>query len=71
MLAQKGGHTGLEFCKKDLYNYLNNQGMERIEDIDDFVALSYLQAKADNDPMFFSKTMWPSAYMRDKFFCGI
>lgn len=55
MMAQKGGHESLGFCRKDLYNYLYNEGKARIEGGDSFAALSYLQAKADNDPMFFSK----------------
>jgi hypothetical protein len=55
MLAYKGGHEGLGFCKKDMYNYLSNQERATIEGGDAFATLSYLQAKADNDPMFFSK----------------
>ncbi|XP_058741458.1 protein FAR1-RELATED SEQUENCE 5-like [Vicia villosa] len=55
MLGQKGGHEYLGFIKKDLYNYFSNGAKAKRENGDAFAALSYLQAKADNDPMFFSK----------------
>ncbi|XP_058763969.1 protein FAR1-RELATED SEQUENCE 5-like isoform X2 [Vicia villosa] len=55
MLGQKGGHEDLGFIKKDLYNYFSNGAKAKRENGDAFAALSYLQAKADNDPMFFSK----------------
>ncbi|XP_058726811.1 protein FAR1-RELATED SEQUENCE 5-like [Vicia villosa] len=55
MLGQKGAHEDLGFFKKDLYNYFSNGAKAKRENGDAFAALSYLQAKADNDPMFFSK----------------
>jgi hypothetical protein len=42
MMAQKGGHESLGFCRKDLYNYLYNEGKVRMEGGDSFAALSYL-----------------------------
>ncbi|KAK7323268.1 hypothetical protein VNO77_26733 [Canavalia gladiata] len=55
MVGQKGDHSSLGFCKKDLYNHINRKNRARIEDGDAFAALCYLQAKADNDPMYFLK----------------
>ncbi|CAH9095465.1 unnamed protein product [Cuscuta epithymum] len=55
MLAQKGGYSGLGFSKKDLYNYLDRQKRFKIQDGDARAALSYIQGKADNDPIMFCK----------------
>ncbi|KAK7245219.1 hypothetical protein RIF29_40054 [Crotalaria pallida] len=55
MLAQKGGHQYLGFCKKDLYNHFDRRRRARVEDGDAFAALCYLQAKAANDPTLFAK----------------
>ncbi|VFQ90261.1 unnamed protein product [Cuscuta campestris] len=55
MVAQKGGYDKVGFTKKDLYNYLDTQKHVKIEDGDARAALSYLQGKADNDPMLFCK----------------
>ena len=55
MLGQKGGHADLGFCKKDLYNHIDKQKRTRIQDGDAFVALCYLQVKADNNPLLFVK----------------
>ncbi|KAK7290067.1 hypothetical protein RIF29_04223 [Crotalaria pallida] len=53
MLAQKGGYQGLGWIKKDLYNHFERQKHALIKDGDARAAVSYLQGKADNDPMFF------------------
>ncbi|CAH9094339.1 unnamed protein product [Cuscuta europaea] len=55
IIGQKGGHADVGFCKKDLYNYIDQQKRAKINDGDAFAALSYLQAKADNDSFMFSK----------------
>ncbi|XP_045817796.1 protein FAR1-RELATED SEQUENCE 5-like isoform X4 [Trifolium pratense] len=55
MMAQKGGHEGLGFIKKDLYNYFSNGAKARRENGDAIAALCYFQSKADNEPMFYSK----------------
>nr|KYP70173.1 Protein FAR1-RELATED SEQUENCE 7 [Cajanus cajan] len=53
MLDQTGGHIGLNFNKKDLFNHIERSKRFKIKDGDVVVALSYLQGKADNDPLFF------------------
>ncbi|KAJ1421159.1 Zinc finger, CCHC-type [Sesbania bispinosa] len=50
MLDQKGGYGSLGFCRKDLYNYIERQKLEKIKDGDAHSALCYIQAKANNDP---------------------
>ncbi|CAH9139062.1 unnamed protein product [Cuscuta epithymum] len=55
IIGQKGGHADVGFCKKDLYNYIDQQKRAKINDGDAFAALSYLQAKADSDSFMFSK----------------
>ncbi|XP_057438586.1 protein FAR1-RELATED SEQUENCE 5-like [Lotus japonicus] len=55
MLGQKGGHESLGFTKTDLSNHIAKQKRERIQNGDAAAALSYLEGKADNDPMFFYK----------------
>ncbi|KAJ1422261.1 FAR1 DNA-binding domain [Sesbania bispinosa] len=55
MMGQKGGYEDLGFCKKDLYNYIDNQKRDKIKDGDAYAALCYLQAKADNDLLQFTK----------------
>nr|KYP55022.1 Protein FAR1-RELATED SEQUENCE 5 [Cajanus cajan] len=57
MLDQIGGHMGLNFNKKDLFNHIERSKRSKIKDGDVVVALSYLQGKADNDPLFFSRYM--------------
>lgn len=54
-MVQKGGYGGLGFSKKDLDNYIDQHKRVEIKDMDATVALSYLQGKADNDNMLFSK----------------
>jgi len=62
---------GFRFCKKDLYNYLNNEGRERINGGDAFVALIFfLQAKADNEPMFFTKFTTTDKRHLENLFCS-
>ena len=51
----KGGHDDLSFYKKDLYNHINKQKYAKIQDGDAFATLYYLQAKVDNDSLFFAK----------------
>ncbi|KAJ1417979.1 FAR1-related protein [Sesbania bispinosa] len=55
LLDQKGGYANVGFCKKDLYNYIDEVKRGKIKDGDAMAALSYLQGKADNEPVFFSK----------------
>ncbi|XP_029130118.1 protein FAR1-RELATED SEQUENCE 5-like [Cajanus cajan] len=62
MLDQTGGHTGLNFNKKDLFNHIERSKRFKIKDGDVVVALSYLQGKADNDPLFFSSTYKKNKY---------
>ncbi|KAJ1401715.1 Zinc finger, PMZ-type [Sesbania bispinosa] len=47
IMGQKGGHSDLGFCKKDLYNHIDKENRAKIEDGDAFAALCYLQAKYD------------------------
>ncbi|KAJ1388371.1 FAR1 DNA-binding domain [Sesbania bispinosa] len=46
MLAQKGGYGGLDFCKTDVYNYIDSKSRVQVKDGDAIAALSYL---ADGD----------------------
>ncbi|KAJ1376269.1 FAR1 DNA-binding domain [Sesbania bispinosa] len=55
LLDQKGGYANVGFCKKDLYNYIDEVKRGKIKDGDAMAALSYLQGKADNEPIFFSR----------------
>ncbi|XP_057449724.1 protein FAR1-RELATED SEQUENCE 5-like isoform X2 [Lotus japonicus] len=55
LLAQKGGYAGVGFLKEDLYNYFHRQKRDKIKDGDARISLTYLQGKADNDGMFFSR----------------
>ncbi|XP_020231066.1 protein FAR1-RELATED SEQUENCE 5 [Cajanus cajan] len=57
MMDQKGGHLGIGFNKKDLFNHIERYRHSKIQDGDVLAALSYLQGKADNDPMFYAKYM--------------
>nr|KYP46182.1 Protein FAR-RED IMPAIRED RESPONSE 1 [Cajanus cajan] len=57
MLDQTGGHMGLNFNKKYLFNHIERSKRFKIKDGDVVAALSYLQGKADNDPLFFSRYM--------------
>ncbi|KAJ1432863.1 Zinc finger, PMZ-type [Sesbania bispinosa] len=45
----------LDFAKKDLYNHIDKDKRAKIQDGDAIAALSYLQAKSDNDPIPFTK----------------
>ena len=40
------------FCKKDLYNHLDNKRRISVQDGDAYATLSYLLAKADSDLLF-------------------
>ncbi|KAK7251006.1 hypothetical protein RIF29_33858 [Crotalaria pallida] len=55
MVAQKGGHANVGFVRKDLYNYLDVKKRVQVKDGDARTALSYLEGKANSDPMFYSK----------------
>ncbi|KAJ1430921.1 MULE transposase domain [Sesbania bispinosa] len=55
LVDKKGGYRNVGFSKKDLYNYINMVKRGRIKDKDAVAGLSYLQGKADNNPMFFSR----------------
>lgn len=55
MLAQERGYASVGILKKDLYNYFDQHKHGWIKDEDAHAALSYLQGKADHDPMFYSK----------------
>ncbi|XP_057442710.1 protein FAR1-RELATED SEQUENCE 7-like isoform X2 [Lotus japonicus] len=55
MLGQKGSHEALGFTKKDLFNHIDKEKRIRVGNGDAVAALSYFQAKAEGDPMFFSK----------------
>jgi hypothetical protein len=55
LMGQKGGHEGLGFIKKDLYNFTDHQARVKIQDGDTFATLSYFQGKADTDTSFFSE----------------
>ncbi|KAJ1426056.1 FAR1 DNA-binding domain [Sesbania bispinosa] len=44
IMGQKGGYSDLGFCKKDLYNHIDKENREKIEDGDAFAALCYLQS---------------------------
>ncbi|RZB69562.1 hypothetical protein D0Y65_039072 [Glycine soja] len=50
-----GGHEGLGFHKKYLFNHIERQRRAKIKDEDVLVSLSYLEGKADNDPMFYAR----------------
>ena len=55
MMNQVGGHVGLAFHKKDVSNYVERSRRTKIKDGDVVASLSYLQGKADGDPLFFSR----------------
>jgi zinc finger SWIM domain-containing protein 3 len=55
LMGQKGGHEGIGFIRKDLYNYTDHQARVRIEGGDTYATLSYFQGKADGDSSFFSE----------------
>ena len=55
MVGKKRGYLDLEFSKKDLHKHLDRTKRAKIKDGDAFASLSYLQAKANNDPLFFGK----------------
>ncbi|GAU45400.1 hypothetical protein TSUD_134170 [Trifolium subterraneum] len=56
LMGQKGGgHEGLGFIRKDLYNYTDHQARVRIAEGDTYATLSYFQGKADDDASFFSE----------------
>ncbi|KAK2424288.1 protein FAR1-RELATED SEQUENCE [Trifolium repens] len=43
LMGQKGGHEGIGFIRKDLYNYTDHQARVRIEGGDTYATLSYFQ----------------------------
>jgi hypothetical protein len=49
LMGQKGGHEGLGFIRKDLYNYTDHQARVRMVRGDTYVTLSYFQGKIDGD----------------------
>ena len=49
------GYENLGFTKVDLYNYLSRRKLDMIKDGDARSSLSFLQGKADNGGMFFSR----------------
>ncbi|XP_027351162.1 protein FAR-RED IMPAIRED RESPONSE 1-like [Abrus precatorius] len=49
-----GGHAGVGFLKKDLYHHIDKK-KGRVKDRYAVTALSYLQSKAENDPLCFFK----------------
>ncbi|XP_057432376.1 protein FAR1-RELATED SEQUENCE 7-like [Lotus japonicus] len=70
MLGQKGGHESTSFTKRDLSNHLDKERRQRVQNSDSVATLSYLQAKADNDHLYyfkFSKT--DDGNMKDLFWC--
>ena len=48
--AKRGGYNELGFTKNNLYNHINKHRGERFE-----AAMSYLEAKGDNDTLLFCK----------------
>jgi hypothetical protein len=49
-MGQKGGgHEGLGFIRKDLYNYTDHQARIRMVRGDTYATLSYFQGKIDGD----------------------
>ncbi|KAJ1378725.1 Zinc finger, CCHC-type superfamily [Sesbania bispinosa] len=58
LVDQKGGYRNVGFSKKDLYNYIDEVMRGKIKDGDAVDGLSYLQGKADNNPMMFSEAMF-------------
>jgi hypothetical protein len=42
-MGEKGGHEGLGFIKKDLYNFTDHQARVKIKDGDTFSTLSFFQ----------------------------
>ncbi|CAJ2629418.1 unnamed protein product [Trifolium pratense] len=56
LMGQKGGHAGLGFCKKDLYNYITRSGKAKMEDVGDaYSALCDIQTRTENDHLFYCK----------------
>ncbi|KAJ1393906.1 Zinc finger, PMZ-type [Sesbania bispinosa] len=51
LVDQKGGYRNVGFSKKDFYNYIDEVKRGKIKDGDAVAGLSYLQGKADNNPM--------------------
>ncbi|KAG4963718.1 hypothetical protein JHK82_040394 [Glycine max] len=60
-----GGHEGLGFHKKYLFNHIERQRRAKIKDEDVLVSLSYLEGKADNDPMFYGRYVLSKAVITD------
>ncbi|KAJ1390003.1 Zinc finger, CCHC-type [Sesbania bispinosa] len=55
LVAQKGGYCRVGFTKKDMYNYLDRKNQAKVKKGDVRAALSYLQGKADSDPLLYGK----------------
>ncbi|KAJ1392531.1 Zinc finger, PMZ-type [Sesbania bispinosa] len=51
LVDKKGGYRNVGFSKKDLYNYIDKVKRGKIKDGDVVAGLSYLQGKADNNPI--------------------
>ncbi|KAJ1428337.1 MULE transposase domain [Sesbania bispinosa] len=51
LVDQKGGYRNVGISKKDLYNYIDEVKRGKIKDGDVVAGLSYLQGKADNNPI--------------------
>lgn len=65
-----GGHEGLGFHKKYLFNHIERQRRAKIKDEDVLVSLSYLEGKADNDPMFYARYVLSKVYKWNHLFWG-
>jgi len=68
MISKKGGHSSLRFTKKDLYNYINKSGREKIAKGDSWSAMRIFQDRADKDPLFFSKFTWSEDHCLESMF---
>ena len=55
LVDQKRGYASVGSRKKDLYNHIDGERCAKVKDGDAIVAFGYLHAKANNDPLFFSR----------------
>lgn len=55
MVAQKGGYIGVEFTKKDMYNYFDKKMFVIIKDGDVVASLDYLNVKSSIHPMIYDE----------------
>ncbi|XP_045831448.1 protein FAR1-RELATED SEQUENCE 5-like [Trifolium pratense] len=71
LMGQKGGHAGLGFCKKDLYNYITRSGKAKMEDVGDaYSALCDIQTRTENDHLFYCKfTLDDMGHLNNLFWC--